>query len=228
MPSSKAPVLIVGGSGIVGSLTARTLRRLFPDLPIAIGGRNAARAEAVAAEIEHAVATTVDLERPDLGQPEKSSYSAVAIFVKDHSLNSLRYAQAKGLPYVSVSSGTFEIGPEVSLFVHHSGSAPVLMASQWLAGAAVFPALHFASAYERVETIQIGAVLDEEDMGGPAAYADFERLTGVVPAALTVKDGKMLWVVGKEAKGRLRSVDGVELETQAYSPFDIISLAAAT
>jgi hypothetical protein len=53
------------------------------------------------------------------------------------------------------------------------------MASQWLAGAAVFPVLHFANAYKNLETIRIGVVLDEEDMGGPAAYADFERLTTV-------------------------------------------------
>ncbi len=35
-------------------------------------------------------------------------------------------------------------------------------------------------------------------------------------------------MTGDDAKGRLRSVDGTELETQAYSPFDVISLAAAT
>ena len=42
------PVLIVGGSGIVGSQAAQTLRRLHPDLPIAIGGRNLERAKKTA------------------------------------------------------------------------------------------------------------------------------------------------------------------------------------
>lgn len=45
---AKKPVLIIGGSGIVGSQAARTLRRLHPDLPIAIGGRDLAKAETVA------------------------------------------------------------------------------------------------------------------------------------------------------------------------------------
>eukprot|EP01035_Chromulina_nebulosa_P012254 gene12254-16342_t len=39
-----APVLIIGGSGIVGAQAARALRRLHPALPIAIGGRDMAKA----------------------------------------------------------------------------------------------------------------------------------------------------------------------------------------
>lgn len=228
MPNTKNPVLIVGGSGVVGSLAARTLRRLHPELPIAIGGRDRAKAEAVATEIGHAVATTIDLERPDLGLRDEDHYRAVAIFVKDETLNAMRFSLDRKLPYVSISTGTYEIGPEVSLFIHNPDRAPVLMASQWLAGAAVFPVLHFASAYESIDTIRIGAVFDEQDMGGPAAYADYERLTTVSPASLVVKDGKAVWVTAEDGRGRLRSVDGVELATQAYSPFDIISLASAT
>jgi hypothetical protein len=194
--SNSKPVLVIGGSGVVGSLMARTLRRLHPEVPIAIGGRDLGKAEAVAAELGNAVAITIDLDRPDLGLSEGGSYGAVAIFVKDETLNALRYALDKGIPHIGVSSGTFEIGPEVALFVHDPDRAPVVMASQWLAGAAVFPVLHFASAYERLETIRIGAVLDEQDMGGPAASADYDRITTVAPAALTIEDGSALWVTG--------------------------------
>lgn len=228
MPNQLKPVLIIGGSGVVGSQSARILRRLHPDLAITIGGRDLAKAEAVAAEIGRASAVAVDLERPDLGIPAGQRFSALALFVKDHTLNALRYALAQKLPYVSISSGTFEIGPEVALHIHHPDRAPVLLASHWLVGAAVFPILHFAAAYERLESIRIGAVFDQQDMGGPAAAADYDRLTTVSPASLTIRDAKLHWVAGEEAKGRLRSVDGVELETSAYSPFDVMSLAAAT
>jgi hypothetical protein len=147
MSNTMSPVLIIGGSGVVGSETARTLRRLDPDLPIAIGGRDLAKAKAVAAEIGNAVATAVNLARPDLGQSSEASYSAVVVFVKDDTLNSLRYALAKGLPYLSVSSGTFEIGPEVALFIHNPDRSPVVLASQWLAGAAVFGLLAIGVFY---------------------------------------------------------------------------------
>jgi hypothetical protein len=228
MSTKTDPVLIIGGSGIVGSQAARALRRLHPDLPIAIGGRDLAKAQAVAAETGGAAGVRVDLNRPDLGQPDGAAHSAVAMFLKDDTLNSMRYAQDRGLPYVGISSGTFEIGPEVALFVHRPTSAPILMASQWLAGAATLPTLHLAGAYETIEVIRISALLDEEDMGGPAAYADYERITGGAPAALRLQDGRFAWVAGDEAASRLRSVDGTEVAAQAYSPLDIVSLAAAT
>ncbi|MBW8808314.1 MAG: hypothetical protein JF591_05670 [Lysobacter sp.] len=95
------PVLIIGGSGVVGAQGAQALRRLHPELPIAIAGRDLARAEAVAATLGHAQALRVDLQRADLGLPEDAQFSAVVLFVKDDTLNSLKYAQRHGLPYVA-------------------------------------------------------------------------------------------------------------------------------
>ena len=67
MSSKLNPVLIIGGSGVVGSWTARTIRTLHPDLPLAIGGRDLAKADAVARDIGGATGIKVDLDRPDLG-----------------------------------------------------------------------------------------------------------------------------------------------------------------
>lgn len=227
MPHSPLPVLIIGGSGIVGSLTAKTLRKLHPDLPIIIGGRDLDRAETVAAGLGKATGTVIDLSRRDLGLGAVP-LGAIAVFVKDHTLNSMRYALDHKVPYVDLSSGTFEIGPGAALYIHHPDRAPVLMASHWLAGAAVFPALQLASAYETISSIRVGVVFDEQDMGGPAAAADYERLTTVAPSVLTIRDGETHWVTGDEAKATVRSVDGAQLEAQAYSPFDVLSLHAAT
>ena len=132
--STKNPALIVGGLGVVGALAARTLRRLEPDLPIAIGGRDQARATALAQEIGRASAAPIDLDRPDLGLPGGARFSAVAMFVKDHTLNSLRYAQAEGVPYLDISSGPFEIAPFVALHNERPSAAPILLASHYLAG----------------------------------------------------------------------------------------------
>jgi hypothetical protein len=226
--SMKPPVLIIGGAGVVGSQAARLLRQLHPDLPITIGGRDLSKAATVARESGLAHVATIDLERADLGLPVGAAYSAIALFVKDDSLNSVRYAQALGVPYLSISTGVFEIGPEVALYIHRPASAPILMASHWLAGAATLPALHFAREFQRIDTIEIGAVLDDQDMGGPAAYADYERLTRAAPNALIRKRGKWLWATGEDATRRFRAVDGIEVEGRAYSAFDVVSLAAAT
>ncbi|WP_438022135.1 saccharopine dehydrogenase NADP-binding domain-containing protein [Sorangium sp. So ce233] len=221
-------VLIVGGSGVVGSLTAKTLRALYPDLPIAIGGRDLAKAGAVAEQVGRARPVRVDLERPDLGQAAGEAYGAVVMFVKDERLNALRFAQETGAAYVDISTAAFEIAPEVALHARRPRSAPVLLACHWLVGAATLPALHFAKAYARLESVAIGAVLDEQDVGGPAAYADFERQTRAGLKALILKDGRWIWVGGEEGSRSFVTVDGTEVKGQAYAVLDPMSIAAAT
>lgn len=225
----KNPVLIVGGTGIVGSQTAKVLRRLHPDLPLALGGRDLRKADALAREIGGPTEGVIlDLGRRDLGLPREKTFSAVAMFLKDETFNSVRYAQDHGTAYLSISTGTFEMAPEVALHVQKPASAPMLMASQWLAGAAVLPALLFARAFRKLETIELAAILDEQDIGGPAAYVDYERLVKVGPNALVLQNGKWVFAQGENAKRRFLDVDGVAVDGSAYSPFDVLSLAAAT
>ncbi len=38
-PPATAPILLVGGSGVVGREAARRLRAAYPDVPLLIGGR---------------------------------------------------------------------------------------------------------------------------------------------------------------------------------------------
>lgn len=228
MARDSAPVLIIGGAGIVGSHAARTLRRLHPSLPLAIGGRDLARARTLAAEVGNATGVTVDLEKEDLGLPAGSGYSAIAIFVKDDRLNAMRYAQRHGLPFVCLSSSTFEIGLEVAQFIHRPGQAPIYLASHWLAGASLMPALLLAREFTHIDTIHLGVLVDEIDLGGPAAHVDYERIIGNAPAALVLQGGQFTWIKGEAAKARVSSVDGVVQDATAYTPFDIISLAAAT
>jgi hypothetical protein len=226
--SEHQPVLIIGGSGIVGSKAAEDLRRLHPELRIAIGGRNLERANTVAKEIGKAEAVAVDLSRPDLGLAEVKKFSAIVMFLKDDTLNSLKYAQAKGLPYLSISTGVFEVGPEMAFHIHAPGRAPILMGSQWLAGAATLPTLEFAREFQSLDAIEIAAVFDEQDMGGPAAFADFERITKSAPNPLILKDGKWRWISGAEATRSVKDREGVTLQANTYSPLDVLSLATAT
>ncbi len=229
MPSGSIdPVLIVGGSGVVGARTASVLRKLQPSLPISIGGRDLTKAAAVAAATGGADAVSVDLSLADLGQPAGRRFSAVAMLVKDPTTNALRFALDRGIPYIDISTAAFEIAPEVALFAQRPSAAPVVLASNWLAGSATAATLHFARELQSVESIAIGAVLDTEDMGGPAAYADYERQTAAGPNALVLRDGRWQWLTPDAGKRTFTGVDGAPVEAQAYSLLDNLSLAAAT
>jgi hypothetical protein len=221
-------ILLIGGSGVVGSKVAETLRKLHPTLPILIGGRDLDRARSVAERIGTADAVAIDLRRPDLGLAVDKDIRAVAVLVKDSALGALRFAQARGVAFLSVSSALFEIGPEVGAFVSAPSASAVLMNSNWLAGTATLATLHFAREFATLERIRIAALLDEQDVGGPAAFADYERQTGVSSSALVLRDGEWAWVGGEDARGSFTSVDGVSVDSQLFGNLDLLSLAAAT
>lgn len=220
------PVLIIGGAGFVGALAARTLRKLHPKLPIAIGGRNLEKAEAVAKEIGNAEAVVIDLNRKDLGVAANKGFGAIAMFVYDDTLNALHYAQTNAVPYLSVSTGIQEIGPEIALYAHKA-NAPFLMGSSWLGGAASLAVVHFARQFETVHSIEITALLDEHDMGGPAAEADFTRLT-MMSSTLGLESGKWHWKPSGEQGRSVTSVDGRQVPGLSYAPFDVFSLPVTT
>ncbi|WP_327086702.1 hypothetical protein OIE66_30820 [Nonomuraea sp. NBC_01738] len=221
-------VLILGGSGQAGAATAAVLRRWHPTLPLTIAGRDLDRARRVADELGGATAVTIDLRRRDLGLPADLAHSAVVAAVRDHSLHGLGFAQDRGLPYLSISNGLTDIAPEVVAGGQRAGAAPVLLASHWYAGLVVLAVLELAKDFGWIDTIRIGAVLDELDMGGPAADADVQRLLAVTSAGLVRLDGVFTWVGGPEAQAEVVSVDGVVLPGQSIPTLDVPSLAIAT
>ena len=215
---SSDPILLVGGSGVIGRSTARFLRAAHPDAPLLIGGRDLAKAKETAATIGGAEAAVLDLAADDLGLGGRR-VGAVAVLPKDDRVAALRFAQARGVPHVSISGGITEIGPEVAAYTHKPHAAAVVLGAEWLVGATTVPTLKFAKAFGPVHDITIGALLDEQDTGGPATTEDLDRLTKTMPAALTRRD---------DAKARFRAVDGTEVEAAAFAAYDIVGLAAAT
>ncbi|MEU5865442.1 hypothetical protein ABZ815_30030 [Nonomuraea sp. NPDC047529] len=221
-------VLIMGGSGQAGAGTAALLRRWHPELPLTIAGRDLGRARRVADELGGATAATIDLRRGDLGLKGSDGYSAVVATVWDSHLNGLRYAQDRGLPYVSISSGLVDIGPEVVAAGLRAGASPILLASHWYAGLVVLAVLGLAGEFDRLDTIEIGGVLDEQDSGGPAATADMARLLAATSAGHLRRDGVFHWVTGPDAEVEVTGVDGTVLPGQIVPILDVPSLALAT
>src|SRR5688500_7130747 len=102
-------VLMLGGSGQAGAGAAALLREWHPALPLTIAARGLDRAQRVADTLGTATAVTIDLQRPDLGLPPDHQASAVVATLWDAQLHGLRYAQDRGLPYLSISSGLTDI-----------------------------------------------------------------------------------------------------------------------
>lgn len=221
------PILLIGGGGVVGRWTARALRDAHPKVPLLIGGRDLAKASKAAAEVGNAEGVALDLSADGLGLGQRR-VGAVAIFFKDETVAGLRFAQARGVPHISISSSIHEIGPEVAAYVHRRDAAPVVLGAEWLVGATTVPTLELAKKFGRVRDIAIGALIDEQDVGGPATDLDVERLIKAMPAALTRRDGAYFWRAGGEAKARFKAVDGTEMDASALAPYDVVALATAT
>lgn len=219
------PILLLGGSGIVGRVTARMLRAEHPAAALLIGGRDRAKAEQAAAEVGDAHGVAVDLAADDLGLGGRP-VSAVATLFTDDSIAGLRFAQARGVPHVSISPGMHEIGPEVAAYMRRPDLAPVVLGTEWLVGATTIPTLEVAKKFREIHDIAIGALLDEQDVGGPAAAADYERQTKTMPAALARRDGAYLWRTGVEAD--FHAVDGTRVRGSGLAPYDVVALAAET
>jgi hypothetical protein len=221
-------VLMLGGSGQAGSGTARLLRQWHPALPLTIAGRNLDRAQRVADELGAAQAVTIDLSREDLGLPDGRDYSAVVATLWDDHLHGLRYAQDRGLPYFSISSGLVEIAPEVVASAQRASATATLVASHFCAGVLVLAVKELVRDFDRVDTVRIGAMLDESDVGGPAGLADLERWSAVTSAGLVRRDGVFHWVNGPEAEAAVTSLDGTVMAAQRIGILDVPSLALAT
>lgn len=224
---SSQPILLIGGSGVVGRWAARYLRDAHPDVPLLIAGRDLARAEEAAAGIGRAEGVTLDLAVDGLGLGARP-VSAVAVLFLDDRLAGLRFAQSRSVPYVSISPLLQEIGPEVGGYIHRPTAAPVILGTEWLVGATTVPTLEFAKAFGRLDSIMVGALLDDEDTGGPAQTVDLERVTKTAPAALARREGRFIWRIGDDATATIRAADGTRMEATALSPNDVVGLAMAT
>ncbi|MGK9175117.1 NAD(P)-dependent oxidoreductase [Yokenella regensburgei] len=221
------PVLLLGGSGSIGHQATRALRAIYPDIPFLIGGRDIGKAQRAAAEIGNAQAVVPDMNAADLGLGEKH-VSAVVVLYKDHSLGGLRFAQARRIPHLSISSGVFEIAPEIASFMHAPAASAVVLGYEWLVGATTVPALHLAKSFSLVEEIRIGALVDEQDTGGPAVAEDFRYLNHLMPAALSRRDGNWIWREGDDANAVFPQLDGNKINASGFSSIDVAGLAAAT
>lgn len=224
---STHPILFMGGSGAIGHRSAKALRAAHPDVPLLIGGRDLAKVQQAAEEMGGAEGVVIDAAADDLGLGDRP-VSAVAVFYMDHTLAGLRFAQTRKVPHLSISSGVFEMAPQIARYIHAPDASPIVLGYEWMVGATTVATLHLAKAFARVRDIRIGALVDEQDGGGPTVAADFEHLNRMLPAALTRREGAYVWREGEEANVSFRALDGTPMQASGFSSIDVAGLAAAT
>jgi len=91
-------------------------------------------------EFGQAEGVALDLSADDLGLGERL-VSAVAIFYIDHAVAGLRFAQTRGVPHLGISSGVFEIAPEIATYMHKPNAAPVVLGYECFVGTTTVPTL---------------------------------------------------------------------------------------
>lgn len=227
MSNASDPILLVGGTGAIGRHTARALRSAHPDIPLLIGGRDVAKARKAAEEIGQAEGVKIDALDDDLGLGDRHP-SAVAVFYSDERLASLRFANSRGIPHLGISSGIFEIAPEVATYMLAPSSAAIVLGYEWLVGATTVATLEAAKPFARLNEIKVAALVDIEDKGGPAVEEDFERLGRLMPAAFTRRNDAYMWRSGDAAKAEFSAIDGAKMSGMGFSSIDVAGLAAAT
>ncbi|WP_223162957.1 NAD(P)-dependent oxidoreductase [Roseivivax sediminis] len=181
----------------------------------------------MADEIGNAEGIAMDLSAGDPGIGDRP-VGAIAVLFTDQKVAGLSFAQDRGMPYVNISPGIIELGPEVAAYIQRPDASAVVLGTEWLVGATSVPAMAAATAFSHVEDIRIGALLDTEDAFGPAAETDLERQTQAMAAALERREGAFAWRTGDTTTSRFRAVDGTEMQASALSPNDLLGLSMAT
>lgn len=221
----RAPVLILGGYGSLGSRIAGMLRQLHPQLPITIAGRNIEQATLLARRIGGADAVTMDLSDPNLGLRAGNDYSMVVTALRDTSLNSMRYAQQRSLPYLALSDAPFELGPVVARFTHAPRRSAVMLLGHSIGGVPTLAALHFAKDFAVVERIDIGLIFDSGDPFGAMSEKDMAHITEDGPPPLMLRHGVWRWGDAGNTERKITGVGGAEVQGQAVGLLDVLSLA---
>jgi hypothetical protein len=174
--SSTAPLLIVGGYGLVGRQLSRLLRRRHPDLPIVLAGRHPEHASELAASIG-ASATVVDAasETPLATLSERPA--AVLAVVSDPHDHLLVDAMRHGLPYADIHrAGPASILDATAAAARERPTAPVLLSGSWLAGLSALMAAATVRELGHAERIDITVLASSDDRVGPDSWGFSDRL----------------------------------------------------
>lgn len=224
------PVLLIGGYGVTGRKTAEQLRRLCPQIPLAIAGRNLQSAQHMAEELGNASAYHVDLYGvvPDLGLPH-GDFSAVVPFLMDDTGSALQFAGKYRIPYIAVTGGAFELGQQVAMALLIATKSRVTIAGNWFCGAAIWVILNLCSKLAQVDQVKVGIVIDRNGSeSGPAVAVDFGRIIRSCATMPQRHNFHYRWVTAEEGQCEYIGTGGRVLPGKPSVSIDAVSIGAVT
>ncbi|HST65098.1 MAG TPA: hypothetical protein VLM05_07900 [Mycobacteriales bacterium] len=203
----EAPLLIVGGYGLVGEQAARTLRARHPDLPILLAGRTPSNGAALAEEIG-AETVAIDVSTVEPLAALEVRPAAILAVVSDPHDHLLVDAMRRGIPYADVNrAGHAGILDVTVAAARERPAAPVLLSGSWLAGLSALLAAAAARELGTVERIDLTALSSSDDRVGPDSWGFSERLAWPYYA---MRDGKRTPTHPMTTLLDVRCADGVE------------------
>ncbi|MEI7240331.1 hypothetical protein WCU73_20765 [Pectobacterium brasiliense] len=219
------PFLIIGGYGVVGTEAANALRIYQPDLPLILAGRDSKKAEAAAAKLGNAVGVAVDTRRADLGLPSCLKPSGIALLTNDLSTNPVKFAVSQGIPYTSIATQLTHLAPKLAVQIGGCDQSACLLQDTSFAGTLVLAGLEVMGRFSHVDTIKVGAVMDDQDLGGPASQSDVDDFGDKAPGFL-LDAGE--WVQPNHEQGNrtFTLLDGTSYQGTSFPSFDLPELAA--
>ncbi|KKO72004.1 hypothetical protein [Kerstersia gyiorum] len=219
--------LIIGGYGTVGTEAAKLVRQFQPGLPLALAGRDANKAQAAAAAIGNAAGVAVDTRRPDLGLSPDLQISGIAVLTNDLSTHPAKYAVRHGIPYTSIATQLTKLAPKLAVQVDGCARAASLMQDTNFAGVLVLVALSLMQRFSRIDRIEIGAVMDDQDLGGPNSQSDVDDFADKAPGFL-LEAGAWVQPDAEQGSRRFTLLDGTSYLGGSFPSFDVPELAAAS
>lgn len=218
-------ILIVGGYGVVGLQIADILSTRNPELALVIAGRSQAAGTEAARRFPTARNALIDVDQPDPLAAMSSPPDVVLAVANDGQDRLLRAAAKRGIPYVDITRWTERMHASILRLAPARLTAPVVLASGWMAGVVATVAAADARQFSSIDSIDIDILYALKDKAGPNSLEYADRLAIPFPVQI---DGEQHM---KKALSDPRDVTfsgGRSLTTYRFDTPDQYTLVQAT
>lgn len=218
-------ILLVGGYGVVGAQVAAMLRRHHPDLRLLIAGRRLEAATELATRLGNAEPVRLDTHAPDPLESIAGPLDAVVMLVHDHDDVTLRSAVKRGIPYLDITRGSSAQARAYVTTALLDPAAPVLFASNWMAGVPAIIAMHQARTLAKVSSIALSILFYGNDKGGPDSEGASDTLAEPFESRMS---GQWKKTASMGDPIPMRFPGGMERPVYRMAMADMMTLAQAT
>ncbi len=214
-------VLIVGGYGVVGAQIASLLAGRHPNLHLILGGRSQEKAKAATLALPNASAVRIDVEDSDPLAPLPLQPQVIVVAVNDHHDRLLLSATQRGIAIIDIARWQQRQDDAKRLLTGKKLTAPVILASGWMASVAAIVAAAYRKSDRPARRIDIDVLFSSADKAGPDSVTSFVDMH----KPFTIRhDGADKTVLGMADPKPVRFSDGRTVKVRRFSSPDQTTL----